>query len=417
VAGQFFETHGKLIGSYLSTLSGSLGRLVIALFYFVSLANSLTVSEFGLFATASAVGVVLARVASFGFVSPLYRIATVKPRLLGAYYAGYLAALALSLPVLACAAFLVFKLFFTGQISLQTFALLIISEALLWRGLEVVVIVNNGLNLFGRAAALVVAGTVFRAAAALAFALSAQRSLDQWALWYLAANAAALFMAVAFYLPRRRMKLRLELYGRRVRDSLWTAGAEILFYAQSELDKLAVLAIGGAELAGIYAIIMRLADLTAVPVRSFNMLLVQRLMRAPETLRSAAARAGIELLIFAVSAAGLAFLALALWIYPNALGRNVSIVSGVLILALAVPGFRNIIEYHAELLYARGQTGARMVNLALIGAAKVVLLGFIMAGAPQMLDWLIEMNAVFLILWAGSALLTYAAMRMTARRV
>jgi hypothetical protein len=47
----------------------------------------------------------------------------------------------------------------------------------------------------------------------------------------------------------------------------------------------------------------------------------------------------------------------------------------------------------------------------------VVLLGFIMAGAPQMPDWLIEMNAVFLILWAGSALLTYAAMRMTARRV
>ena len=417
MAGQFFHKHGKLIGSYLSTLSGSLGRLVIALFYFVSLANSLSISDFGLFATASAVGVVLARVASFGFVSPLYRVATVKPRLLGAYYTGYLAALALSLPVLAGLAFLVFQLFFISQISFAAFALVIISEALLWRGLEVVVIVNNGLNLFGRAAVLVVAGTVFRAAAALAFALSAQRSLDQWAIWYLAANAAALLMAVALYLPRRRLRLRFELYGRRAKDSLWTAGAEILFYAQSELDKLAVLAIGGAELAGVYAIIMRLADLTAVPVRSFNMLLVQRLMRAPESLRSMAARSGIELLIFAVSAAGLAFLALALWLYPNALGRNVSIVSGALILALAVPGFRNIIEYHAELLYARGQTGARMINLALIGAAKIVLLGFVLAGAPPMRGWLVQLNALFLALWAVSALLTYSAMRMAAKRV
>ena len=100
-----------------------------------------------------------------------------------------------------------------------------------------------------------------------------------------------------------------------------------------ELDKLAVLAIGGAEVAGIYAIVMRLADLTAVPVRAFNMLLVQKMMRAAETLRSFRTRAGIELLIFAVSAAGFASLAAVLWLYPNALGRNVSLVAGVLALA------------------------------------------------------------------------------------
>ena len=75
----------------------------------------------------------------------------------------------------------------------------------------------------------------------------------------------------------------------------------MLFYLQMELDKLLVLALGGAELAGIYAIIMRLVDLTAIPIRAFTMMLVQKMMRAPETLARLAVRAGIEAGIFAVS--------------------------------------------------------------------------------------------------------------------
>ncbi len=49
----------------------------------------MTLSEFGLFATASATGLILSRMLAFGFVSPVYRVATVKPRLLGAYLAGF----------------------------------------------------------------------------------------------------------------------------------------------------------------------------------------------------------------------------------------------------------------------------------------------------------------------------------------
>ena len=57
------------------------------------------------------------------------------------------------------------------------------------------------------------------------------------------------------------------------RPALSVAGAEILFYLQMELDKLLVLGIGGPKLAGLYAIIMRLVDLTAIPMRTFNMML------------------------------------------------------------------------------------------------------------------------------------------------
>ena len=82
-----------LMRDFASLLSGSVGRLVLSLAYFVCVANGLSLADFGLFATASATGVVLARIAGFGFVSPLYRAATVKKHLVGTYTAGYLAAL------------------------------------------------------------------------------------------------------------------------------------------------------------------------------------------------------------------------------------------------------------------------------------------------------------------------------------
>ena len=162
---------------------------------------------------------------------------------------------------------------------------------------------------------------------------------------------------------------------------------------------------------------MRLADLTAVPVRSFNMLFVQRLMRATEALKSVMAKAGLEAMIFAVSITGFAFLSAVLWLYPNALGRNVAVVSGTLALALAVPGFRNIIEYHAEILYARGQTGIRMLNLGLLAALKVLLLGLVLMPSPDTAEWLMSLNAAFAALWLCSALLTYSALRRPANRV
>jgi hypothetical protein len=72
------STNGEVIRAYLSMIGGSAGRLVISLVYFIAIANTLSISEFGLFATASACGIMLSRLMAFGFVSPLYRIATVK---------------------------------------------------------------------------------------------------------------------------------------------------------------------------------------------------------------------------------------------------------------------------------------------------------------------------------------------------
>ena len=95
----FASENRDSIRAYLSMIGGSGGRLLISMAYFIAVANTLSIADFGLFATASACGVMLLRLLAFGFVSPLYRIATVKQRLLGTYTAGFLAGLVLSLPL------------------------------------------------------------------------------------------------------------------------------------------------------------------------------------------------------------------------------------------------------------------------------------------------------------------------------
>ncbi len=396
---------------YASAISGSAGRLVFSLAYFVALANTLTIADFGLFATASAAGVMLSRLLAFGFTAPLYRVATVRPQLIGAFTAGFLMLSAISLPAIAAAGWAVYALFFAATMPAAIFAAVLAAETLLWRPVEVVVIVLNGTGRFGLASVMVILGTLLRALAALAFMAWPARDLAAWSGFYLAANAISLAVAAGFLYPRQRLRLRPALYWRRLGDPFAVAGAEVLFYLQMEFDKLVVLSLGGPHLAGVYAIIMRLVDLTAIPIRTFTMMLVQKMMRTPATLARAGTRAAIEGGVFAVSTLALGALALVLSVFPRLLGDNVSEAAPLVALALLVPGFRNLVEYQAELLFARGQTFVRAVNLALLAALKGGLLWLVLDRTSEISTMVLSLNPVFLILYLASTVLTYGAMR------
>lgn len=419
---EFWERHVSpnrgLIFDYARAFSGDGARVFISLAYFLIIANRLSIADFGLFATASSVGIVLSRVAAFGFLSPLYRAATVKPRLIGTYAAGYLAALILSLPLVVLIAAGIYPLFFHGaEMPVMAFALIVAAEVLFWRQLEIVISVNNGLNRFGRASLAVVLGITMKLVAALLFWRLGYTDLAHWAMLYIAALATAFVVAAALFFPRQRLRFRPALYWRRRIDAFSVSAAEVLFYAQLELDKLVVLSVGGAETSGIYAIIMRLVDLTALPVRTFTMMFVQRIMRAPELIRSWPRRLGIEAAIFLFSASAMGFLGGVLWFFPTLLGRNVALAAPLVILAVLVPAFRNLVEYQAELLYARGQTVIRAVNFALIACFKAVLLIMLLKTYPQTAQWLPGTNFVFAMLYAASFALTYSALRRPARRI
>ena len=228
------------------------------------------------------------------------------------------------------------------------------------------------------------------------FMLAAQHSVGVWSWYYIGANAASLIIAFGFFYPRQRLRLRIELYLRRLADSIYVAGAEVLFYLQMEFDKLLVLSIGGAHLAGIYAIIMRLVDLTAIPIRTFSMMLVQRMMRAPELLSRLAVKSGIEGGVFLVSTLALAALGIVLHFFPNALGRNVAEAAPLVALAICVPGLRNLVEYQAELLFARGQTAVRALNLGLLAGLKAALLTSVLTKLADTSSLVRSLKLVFL---------------------
>ncbi|MCU4181229.1 lipopolysaccharide biosynthesis protein [Bosea sp. BH3] len=395
-----------VIVAYLTILSGSAGRLVISLVYFLIVANTLTLGDFGLFATASATGLILSRLLAFGFVSPLYRTATVKPRLLGAYLGGFAGLGLVSLPLIAAVAAAAYLALFAERLAILPFAAIIGAEVLGWRVVEVVAIVNNGLRRFRQAALLVIIGSALRTAAALAFVALGHSSLENWAFAYCAATMTSAAIALAAFLPASRWRFVRSLYPRRMADAVFAGTADIFFYIQSELDKLLVLGIAGERTAGLYAIAFRVIDLTAMPVRSFNQMLVQKIMQE-RGLGGGRRLAGFEAGIALVSVAGLVAVILALMPFPGLLGRNVSQAAYLFAPMLLVPAFRNLVEYHAELLYARERTGSRILLLALLTALKAGLITLVMTRFAAGDEWAGWMNLVFGLVYLVSAGFTY----------
>lgn len=403
------------ISAYLTILSGSAGRLVISLVYFLIVANTLTLGEFGLFATASATGMILSRLLAFGFVSPLYRVATVKPRLLGAYAAGFAGLMMLSLPVIVLAAAAAYKALFEGKLALSSFVLIMVAEIIGWRLVEVVAIVNNGLRRFRQAATLVIIGSSLRTVAAVLFYLFGQASLAVWAWSYLASTLLTAMLALAVFMPRQRWRFAKRLYPRRMADAVYAGAADIVFYFQAELDKLLVLGLAGERTAGLYAIAMRVIDLTAMPVRSFNQMLVQKIMKQRGLGGGAGRGALVEAGIALISIGGLAAIIVLLQLFPALLGRNVAQAAFLFLPMLAIPAFRNLIEYHAELLYARELTGSRIALLCGLTALKAALITSVMTRFAADDGWVIWLNAVFGVIYLVSALATYRLLARAGR--
>ena len=397
----------KIIRDYLTITSGVMGRLLISVVYFLIVANILSLGEFGVFASASSVGLVLSRLLAFGFISPVYRVATVKPLLLGVYVAGLLVLTLLSLPLVFGAAFLAHMLFFAGKIAVLPFLLIIVAEILCWRVTEYVVILLNGLSRFGKAATLVILGSAIRTVAAIAFFLLPWRGLDAWVYYYLAANILTLAIAVVFFAPGMRLRFAFRLYPRRMRDAVTAALSELTFYVQSELDKVLVLGLAGDRTAGLYAIAMRLIDLTAIPVRSFNQMLVQHIMKEGAAMASKRRRILVEGAIAVVSTAGLMAFIVLLWFYPAIMGDNVARVAPYLILMLAIPALRNLIEYQAELLYAREHVVTRALLLAGLATIKLSLMAGLLSVFSTLDGWIVPLTGVFVVLYAVSAFVTY----------
>jgi hypothetical protein len=136
-------------------------------------------------------------------------------------------------------------------------------------------------------------------------------------------------------------------------------------------------------------------------------MLVQKIMQERRLGGGKGRWALVELTIAAVSIAGLAAIILMLKPFPGALGRNVSEAAYLFLPMLAVPAFRNLVEYHAELLYARERTGSRIMLLCAVLALKAALMTWVMTGPGRGDEWALWLNLVFGLVYVVSATVTY----------
>jgi O-antigen/teichoic acid export membrane protein len=263
---------------------------------------------------------------------------------------------------------------------------------------------------------LVLAGAAIRTVVALGFWLSGATTLTVWAWCYLGANLAAAALAWAVFMPRLRIRLHARLSLSRLREALSAAAADIIFYAQAELDKAVVLSAAGPRAAGLYAIAMRVIDITAMPVRAWNQLVMQKVMTDRAVTMGRGRRLLSEAGIALISCGALAALIVVLWLKPDLLGRNIGAAAALFPLMLAVPAFRNLTEYHAELLYGLERTGLRAGVLALAALVKTTGIWLAIQLASGETGWVVWTNLAFLAAYLLTAAVTYRAAAAPARR-
>ena len=392
---------------YSSLLGGQVGRLFFSMLYFIALARALSLSDFGIFATSSSIGIVLSRLSGLGFISPLFRVATTKPSLLGVYTTGFLLASFLTLPFLLALTFGIHWAVYTDLIALPAFMLIVMAEVLFWRGLEAVIIVNNGLNKYTLGSSIGIAGVAMKAIAAAVFWYMGYTDIELWASTYFAILGVCLLMSAILFYPKQRLKWRPRAWAGRLRDALGVSAAECLFYIQSELDKVLVLILGGEMLAGIYAIVMRLVDLTAMPLRALSTMLTQWIMRQRQTGKFATTGLKLDALIGLVSVVSLIAIALLLSFAPNILGKNIAMGASFLWLLILVPAFRNAVELHTDLLYGHERMASRVWLLIYLTILKSSLLAILLNQTSDFATIAVWLNAVFAALYVVSALVVY----------
>src|ERR1700684_988046 len=137
--------------NYLQVFAGTGVRLGLQAVYFFILANTLSLRDMGVFASTSATGIMIGCFSGFGFASLAFRAAAGKRRVLGGYLAVFYASWLIALPLCLAASLPVFYFLFTSSLSLTAFLLIILVETGLWRIVEMIHQVNNGLGRFASA--------------------------------------------------------------------------------------------------------------------------------------------------------------------------------------------------------------------------------------------------------------------------
>lgn len=403
------DTFRGQFANYLQVFAGTGVRLGLQAVYFFILANTLSLRDMGVFASISSTGIMIGCFSGFGFASLAFRASAGKRRTLGGYLAVFYAGWLIALPLCLVASLPVFYLLVSTSLSLTAFLLIILVETGLWRIVEMVHQVNNGLGRYASASLVISFGSALRTAGAVAFAASGRHDVETWAVIYFAFNLAAMVVAIVAYQPRVKLRWRTPIFFGRMRDALLFSVAYCASIAQNEIDKLVMLSLADQRTVGIYAISTRIIDFTSVPIRSFYVLYSRKLIIEGKSRNRIGRSISVELLIALVSTAGLAALLVALSLWPNLLGGNVAVAAQLFGVLLAVPAFKNLLEYHAELFFVYRHLTIRAVMATALVGLKAAALALLLVHFDTIAQWGIWLNAVYCGLYAFSAASVYGS--------
>jgi O-antigen/teichoic acid export membrane protein len=397
----------RSVQGYFQVLAGTFGRLALQAVYFFVLANTLAIADMGVFASASAAGMMLGAFTGFGFASFAFRAAAGRGRLLGRYMAIFYACLVVMLPLAVAAALPVYFLLFDGSISLMAFIAVIVVETVVWRLVEVIQQVNNGLGRYTTGSLVITLATLARAAGAVIFAASGGGSIETWVVLYAASNLIAMAAMWALYRPRAKLVWRTRLFVKRLRDGLAFSLAYCAFTAQNQIDKLIVLSLADPHFAGIYAISSRIVEFTTIPFRSFYVLYTRKLFGEGHRNNPLKQYLKVEVLIAAASTVGFLALLGVMAMWPQLLGPNVALAAAFFGLLIAVPAFKNLLEFHGELFFVYQRMTPRAViavTLVALNAGSLALLLTSFADTANVALWL---NATYAGLYVLSGAAVY----------
>ncbi len=368
----------RAVENYCQLLVGTVGRVGLQAVYFFVLANTLSLPAMGIFASASAAGLMIASFSGLGFGSLAFRAAAGRPRLLGQYLALFYGSLCLTTPLGILVALPFYYLLFQHAISLPAFIAILLVEVLLWRVVETLTQIHNGMGNFRTGSLTITVASAMRASGAVAFALMGGGGIEQWAFVYGVSNFAALAAVWLLLRPSVSLRWRMRLFRSRLRDGVMFAVSYFALNAQGQVDKIIVLSLTDAKFAGVYAIATRIIDFTAIPFRTFYTLYTRKLFGEGKKIRNALSRTlTVEGVILAGSTLGFAALVALLWLRPNLLGANVAVAAQLFAPMLIVPALRNLMEFHGELFFVHGRMTVRAavaIGLVCINAAALAML-------------------------------------------
>jgi tellurite resistance protein TehA-like permease len=89
------------------------------------------------------------------------------------------------------------------------------------------------------------------------------------------------------------------------------------------------------------------------------------------------------------------------------LGHNVAVATQLFGVLLAVPAFKNLLEYHSELFFVYQHMTIRAVLATVLVGLKAAALALLLMHFNNIVEWGVWLNAVYLGLYAFSAASVY----------